>query len=213
MVTKKIGHISYLVAFTILLVLGGCDKQMKMDDYVPDSARVEGEEVGEHHIFESNANFDFSAKSIAEMDHLLKETMAHGVDNIAFIIVSNKPVSVEHQEKVQKMLMPLMHKYGFMNSRIINRGVCIYENAKPSLRISVLRYQVKEPDCSPWSEYVGDTDTNKNLPKYGFCDVYNLEEMIANKADLVAPRNYKGATGSGAVGAIANMSSGGGGGS
>ncbi|MDR0753495.1 MAG: CpaD family pilus assembly lipoprotein, partial [Holosporaceae bacterium] len=95
-----------------------------------------------------------------------------------------------------------------------NFGTCIYKDARTGIRIDILKYDVKKPNCNQWVEYIGDTDTNKNLPKYGAAVTCNMIEMIANKADFIAPREYKGSEAKSAVAAIGTTgSSNGGGGS
>jgi pilus biogenesis lipoprotein CpaD len=194
------------------ILIGGCEKQFKADGYVPEFATVDATENKDSHFFASSYSFDFSVSQYAEIEALLTNVKATGVDNIGFMIISNKPIPEQTQKRVKDRILALMHKHGFISSRIVDYGTCVYQEAKPGVRINVLKYSVKTPDCSTWSEYVGDTDTNKDLPKYGFSAVYNLEQMIANKADLVAPRKYIGQTTQTAVAAVKDAGSAGGGG-
>lgn len=176
-----------------LLLINACDKQVKVDDgYIPEFAAVEAEEQGEQYFFQCSTSFNLSETTCTAIEDLLKNAKAADIENIEFLLVSNSPVLIATQEKVKSKIRSLMYKQGFIKSRITDKGVCVYKDAQPGVRIGLLRYNIKEPDCSQWSEYIGDTDTNKNLPKYGISGVYNIEAMIANKADFVSPRNYPG---------------------
>ena len=212
MLERKINNkFKYLTLLSVLVLMSACDKQVKVDDgYIPEFAAIDSEEQCEHHLFLSDSNFSLSKATIAEIETLLKDTRATGIDNIDFMIISNTPVSIETQIRVKEQIKSLMYKHGFIRSRIIDKGVCVYKDAKPGVRIGILQYKAKEPNCDIWSEYIGDTDTNKNLPKYGVSHVYNLEEMIANKADFSAPREYQGARVSDAISAISSTGGGGG---
>lgn len=204
----------YLPLLSALILMSACDNQVTDDDrYIPEFATIDSEEQCEHHLFLCDSNFNFSNATIAEIEALLKDTRATGIDNIDFMIMSNTPVPVETQVRVKDQVRSLMYKHGFIRSRVIDKGVCVYKDAKPGIRIGILQYKVKEPNCDLWSEYIGDTDTNKNLPKYGVSHAYNLEEMIANKADFSAPREYQGTRASDAISALGSTKGGGGSGS
>lgn len=213
MLERKLNNkFKYLSLLSALILISACDKQVKVDDgYIPEFAEINSEELCEHHLFLCNSNFSFSNTTIAEIEALLKNSRANGIDNIDFMIVSNAPVLIETQTKVKELIKSLMYKHGFIRSRIIDKGVCVYKDAKPGIRIGNLQYKIQSPNCDTWSEYVGDTDTNKNLPKYGVSYVYNLEEMIANKADFSSPREYPGTKANLAIKAVENISSGDGG--
>ena len=216
MLERKLNNkFKYLPLLSALILMSACDKQVKVEDgYIPEFAAIDSQEQCEHHLFLCDSNFNFSDATIAEIEALLKNTRATGIDNIDFMIMANAPVPVETQVRVKEQIRSLMYKHGFIRSRVIDKGVCVYKDAKPGIRIGILQYKVKEPNCDLWSEYIGDTDTNKNLPKYGVSHVYNLEEMIANKADFSAPREYQGTRASDAIGAISSIkNSGGSGGS
>lgn len=212
MLERKLNNkFKYLPLLSALILMSACDKQVKVEDgYIPEFAAIDSQEQCEHHLFLCDSNFNFSDATIAEIEALLKNTRATGIDNIDFMIMANAPVPVETQVRVKEQIRSLMYKHGFIRSRVIDKGVCVYKDAKPGIRIGILQYKVKEPNCDLWSEYIGDTDTNKNLPKYGVSHVYNLEEMIANKADFSAPREYQGTRASDAIGAISSIKNSGG---
>lgn len=199
--------------YTIALVsmgciLAGCEHQRAIDDgYVHEEANLKVEENRKIHFFDCSKDFNFSPKEIKAMEELLKETQGQGKTNVGFMIVSNKVIPQVTQEKVKKRIKELMYKYGFMDSRIVDCGVSVYGDAKNGVRIDILNYDVTEPDTSLWSEYIGDCDTNKSLPRYGTSDIYNLEKMIANEADLIAPRKYKGQDATTAITAMSSTGS------
>jgi type IV pilus biogenesis protein CpaD/CtpE len=181
------------VASLIGILLTGCEKQyLANDGYVPDAVVIEAKEVKTVHFFDTSLNSDINPTILVAMDKLLNDVRGEGVDNVGFMLVSDKLIPPETQERVKKQIYKLLYKNGFMSSRIVDSGVSVYKDAKTGVRIDVLRYDIKEPNCDLWSEYIGDMDTNKHLPKYGAADAYNFTEMIANKADLVSPRKYKG---------------------
>lgn len=206
MLKRKINKkFKYLPLLSALVLISACDKQVKIEDgYIPEFAAIESEEQCEHHLFLFDSNLSLSNATIAEIEALLKDTRATGIDNIDFMVISNTPVPVETLTRVKEQIRSLMYKHGFIRSRVIDKGICVYKDAKPGVRIGILQYKVKKPNCDVWSEYIGDTDTNKNLPKYGVSHIYNLEEMIANKADFSAPRKYRGVRTSDAISALSS---------
>ncbi|MDR0677615.1 MAG: CpaD family pilus assembly lipoprotein [Holosporaceae bacterium] len=191
----------------IVLSLLGCEKQyLPNDGYIPEKAEIMAKENKQVHFFKTSSNFNLDSADIDALERLFRDTRGEGTDNIGFMLTSDKPIPFSVRENTGKKLRRLMHKYGFINSRIVDSGTCTYQGAKTGIRIDVLKYDVKTPDCSQWSEYIGDTDTNKHLPRYGASDAYNLAEMISNKADLVSPRKYSGQD---AASAISTMGKGG----
>lgn len=184
----------YIFGLAVLtLVTTGCEKQYLADDgYTPEEYTVDITENKKINFFGTSENFGLSESTVQQIENLLKETRSKGIENISFMLVSDKPVPANVYQATREKMLGLMRRHGFLESRIVDSGMCVYSDAKRGVRIDVLQYDVQEPDCSQWSEYIGDTDTNKNLPKYGVSEIYNLEQMIANKADLIAPRTYKG---------------------
>ncbi len=203
----------YIFGLAVLaLVTTGCEKQYLADDgYTPEEYTVDVTENKKINFFGTSSNFSLSDATIQQIETLLKETRSKGIDNISFMLVSDKPVPVATYQATREKVLSLMRRQGFLESRIVDAGMCVYSDAKCGVRIDVLQYEVKEPDGGQWSEYIGDTDTNKNLPKFGASEVYNLEQMIANKADLINPRTYKGQRTQDAIAAMGGSTSGGGG--
>jgi type IV pilus biogenesis protein CpaD/CtpE len=194
---------SFFVASLSSLLMLGCEKQYKADDgYIPEFYEIDTVETKSSQLFTLDNNFNFSDVILSRMNKLLKAARAEGKENVSFVIIANRPVDMDIQEKIRNRVYALLYKTGFINSRIIDSGLCIYKSANTGVRIDILKYEVNPPDCSLWSEYIGDMDTNKNLPKFGMSDAYNLTEMIGNKADFVVPRKYKGPQAAKAIAAI-----------
>ena len=85
---------------------------------------------------------------------------------------------------IKSTILNLMYKEGFIKSRIIDSGVCVYKDANPGIRVDALKYDLKDPNCDEWEDDIGDMDETKPLPKFGYSASYNLNRMIANKADI-----------------------------
>ncbi|MDR0678035.1 MAG: CpaD family pilus assembly lipoprotein [Holosporaceae bacterium] len=203
----KVGRLINLMLMALILL--GCEKQYLADDgYVPEITKIDTKETRKVYFFKSSADFDLHHDIIANIEKLLKNIRSKGIENIGFLLVSNKPISMDIQKKVKKQIRQLICKHGFIDSRIMDFGACIYQNARVGIRIDALKYDVKKIDCSIWSEYIGDTDTNKHLPKCGASIAYNLSEMIVNKADFVMPRKYKGPDAKSAIASLNKASSG-----
>jgi type IV pilus biogenesis protein CpaD/CtpE len=189
--------------FCCLLLLQGCEKQYKANDkYVSDFKSLNVSENRISKFFELNNNFELSENTLLGIKKILKDAKAEGANNVSFVIISNRPIGIQEQEKIRGIIQQYMYQAGFLNSRIIDSGLCIYATANPGVRIDILKYNVEEPTAAMWSEYIGDLDTNKEMPRLGVSEACNLKEMIANDADLIAPRKYKGANVTDAIAAI-----------
>jgi type IV pilus biogenesis protein CpaD/CtpE len=201
----KVGR---LINFTLMAsVLLGCEKQYLADDgYVPEVVKIDTKETRKVYFFKSSTDFNLHEDTIANIEKILKDVRSTGISNIGFMLVSNRSIPVNIQKRVKKQVRQLICKNDFMNSRVMDFGACVYQNARVGIRIDALKYDVREIDCSVWSEYIGDTDTNKNMPKYGASIAYDLSEMIANKADFIAPRKYEGSDAKSAIAVIEGSS-------
>jgi type IV pilus biogenesis protein CpaD/CtpE len=190
--------------------MSGCEKQMESTDcYRPEIAHIDVEESRDVHFFECPKTFDLSASTFVKIEDLLRKKRGDGIENLSFMLISNSDIPFDIQKKIKRRLYSIIAKHGFIKSRTIYAGTCTYDNAKTGLRLDILKYNVRLPNAARWAEYIGDTDTHKNLPKYRCSDIYNLEMMIANPADLVAPRQYCGQAVKDALSAIGLTSSGG----
>jgi pilus biogenesis lipoprotein CpaD len=198
-------------ALISLVFLVGCEKRHKAEDgYAPEIIEIEAKETKIVNFFDSSSDFNVDPTVLEAMNKLLSDARANGIGNVGLMLVSDKPIPVETQKRAKKRVYSLMNKNGFPESRIVDSGACVYKEAKTGFRIDILKYDLKRPDCGFWSEYIGDVDTSKPLPKYGAAEAYNMAEMIANEADLVSPRKYKGQEVNAAISSTGGSSSGGG---
>jgi type IV pilus biogenesis protein CpaD/CtpE len=204
-------NMSYVCAIITFFLTGCSETQNYHDsDYIPVMNNINITENRDPHFFAVNHNFDFPHNTLIQIENLLKNSKANGIDNVGFSIISDQTIPVETQQKIKNKIFPLMNKAGFISSRIVDYGTSVYDGATRGIIINILKYDLERSDCSKWSEGVGDIDSKKNLPKMGVTNNYNLEEMIANKADLIAPRKYIGQKTDKAVAAVNSDSSGGG---
>lgn len=179
-----------------------------------DFAKIEITENPDSHFFElSPGSFNFTEESKQRLESVLKIAQAKGMSNVSFLMISDKPIPLDAQKQIKENILAPMFEYGFMESRILDSGTCIYPKAIPGVRINILDYEIDTPDIGEWTDTIGDADPNKHLPKIGVCHNYNLEQMIANKADLLSPRRYKGQRTQDAIDALSSSGGSSGGGS
>jgi len=157
-----------------------------------DIFEINANELRNSHFFHCSDDFDFEYEEIEDITALVKNAKSKGIDNVGFLLISHKQIPLDSQIKIKKLICRLLHKQGIMDSRIVDMGTCIYADAKNGVRVDILEYQVEKIDTGLWTENIGDTDIRKHLPKFGVSQANALNEMIANKADLVSPRKYKG---------------------
>lgn len=205
----------YFLSLTaVCLILTGCSERefTSLSDF--DETEIDITENKTSHFFAVNSNFEMSAGDLAKLEKLLKDSKGEGIENVGFMIVSNSPVLTAQKKSISERVKSKMMRAGFLDSRIVDSGVCIYKDAKKGVRVDVLKYDLQRTDTNLWDDSIGDCDTEKPLPSYRKATNYNLEEMIANSADLIAPRKYKGQKIEQAIKAMSGTgSSGGGGGS
>ena len=196
-------------AFGILslgVLLSGChDAGNKAMDV--EFTKIEASEEKESSFFETSHDFNLSEFQLNQMIKILKEAKATGETNVGFLLKSNKYISEETQEIVKKNIRNVMYKQGFIDSRIIDLGTVIYDSARTGIRVDILKYNVKPINTAPWDTEIGDADVYKNLPRYGSSIAYNLNEMVANKADLVRARKYKGQSTNDSISALSTTAS------
>lgn len=197
-----------------LLLTAGCSEQNINEQQKPFMFNREEAKVTENqqvHFVSTSNSFELSPAVVKQIVEILNKAKSQNIENIGFMCVSNQPVANSVHNSVRSQLTSLLMKHGFMSSRIIDSGVCVYKGAQYGIRINMLKYDITEPDCSVWDESIGDIDHDKDMPKFGVAHVYNFEQMIANSADIIAPRTYKGQKAQDAI--KATNSGGGGGGS
>lgn len=190
---------------SILCLLIGCEEDPNIGKEI-EELKIDISENKQSHFFPINGNFELTSNDIAGIDSLLKDSYGKGHENIGFMIISDKAIKEEQRETLSQTIISRAKKAGFLDSRITDSGICVYKNAKKGVRIDILSYDLKKPDTS-WKNSIGDCNTNKNMPSYGTCSLWNLEEMVANKADLISPRKYKGQNTEGAVTALSEVNS------
>ncbi|MDR2158342.1 MAG: CpaD family pilus assembly lipoprotein [Holosporaceae bacterium] len=183
-----------LTNFVVMgLLLSGCEKQYLADDgYIPEVAEIQAKETKNIHFFSCSPNFELDDATIQSISQVLKEAKNNGISNAGYMLISNRPIASKLQKNARKQIHKIMNDQGFLSSRVMDSGVCVYKEAKVGIKINILKYDVQGPDCSQWSEYIGDLDLNKNLPKLGAAAAYNFVQMIDNSADIISPRKYKG---------------------
>lgn len=183
----------YLLGLTACcLILTGCseNKLTSLSDF--EEAKIDITENRVTHFFDVDSNFRLSASDQEKLEKLLKDSKGEGIENVGFMIVSNAPVLMAHKKAISDQVKSNMVRAGFLESRIKDSGVCIYKDAKKGVRVDILKYDLQRTDIDLWNDFVGDCDMEKSLPHYGRAMNYNMEEMISNSADLIAPRKYRG---------------------
>ena len=208
----------YLALSTICcLILSGCSQSSNSRvAQLPDELATE---VRNHHLFQLSAGNTVTREMINNIISELKTERGKGIENVSFMIVTKNPISSEQQAKMSRQITEALLHAGFMESRIINSGACFYADATDHVRVDALNYESANLGSGEWNTSIGDCDEDKDIPQYGYSEKYNLTQMIANKADLVSPRIYKGqeieasikamgdATGSSSSGSVGSSSS------
>lgn len=199
----RLKYILEAISTSLLLLITGCNtdpRKGKAKDVDPITS--EATENKELHFFATNKDFVLSNKELAEAERILKTAISMGETNVSFMFVSNTVVPEEVKEAARKKIRALMYKVGFLDSRIVDAGTVVYNDARVGIRIDVLKYNVKNVNTKLWDTSLGDANIYKNIPRFGSSNAYNLNEMIENKADLVHARKYKGQRVVDAIGAL-----------
>lgn len=196
------------------LILAGCSNENRPTSFSDfEEAKIDITENRVTHFFNVNNNFEISAGDLAKLEKLLKDSKGEGIENVGFMIISNSPVLTAQKKALSDQVKSKMIRSGFLESRIVDSGVCIYKDAQKGVRVDILKYDIKRTDINLWNNFIGDCDIEKQLPNYGRSMNYNMEEMISNSADLIAPRKYKGQKTESAISAMGETGSSNGGGS
>lgn len=199
----------YFLGLTVCcLILTGCSSESKSGSFGGfEEVKINITENRITHFFGVDNNFQLSVSDQERLEKLLKDSKGEGIENVGFMIVSNSPVLTAQKKAVSDQVKSKMIRAGFLESRIVDSGVCIYKDAKKGIRVDILKYDLQRTDISLWSDYIGDCDTDKSLPHYGRATNYNMEEMVSNSADLISPRKYKGQKTESAISAMSEMGS------
>ena len=167
--------------------------------------KIDVKENRTSHLFAVDDNFQMSEEDQAKLSQLLRDSKGRGIENVGFIITSDSPIAKSERTALSNQVRSQMEKAGFLESRIIDSGICVYKDAKKGVRVDILKYDLRRTNVGEWDDTVGDCDLDKNLPNYSKATNYNLEEIIANPADLVSPRKYKGQKATDAITAISSL--------
>ena len=198
----------YFLSLTaVCLILTGCSEKeiTSISDF--EETKIDITENKTSRFFAVNNNFELSASDVAKLEKLLRDSKGEGIENVGFMIVSNSPVLPAQKKALSEQVKSKMIRAGFLESRIVDSGICIYKDAKKGIRVDVLKYDLQKTNVDLWDDSVGDCDTEKPLPRYGSAMNYNTEEMISNRADLISPRKYKGQKVDQAINAMNSSSS------
>ena len=199
----------YFLSLTaVCLLLTGCsNKNEELSTGDHDHQEINITECKFSHFFEVNSNFQMSSVNKAKLEKLLRDSKGEGIENIGFMIVSDSPILKEQKAKISSQVKSQMIRAGFLESRIVDSGICVYKDAKKGVRVDILKYDLQRTEIDMWTDSVGDCDIEKDLPSYGKAINYNLEEMVANSADLISPRKYKGQRTQDAIKAVGDVAS------
>ncbi len=189
----------------VCLLLTGCSREIDdMASYSYAEKNIDIKESRTSHFFAVDDNFQMSEEDQVKLVKLLKDSKGRGIENVSFMITSNSPVAKAERVVLSNQVRTQMEKAGFLDSRIIDSGICIYKDAKKGVRVDILKYDLKRSTFDEWDDPIGDCDLEQNLPNYSKATNYNLEEIVANPADLISPRKYKGQKATDAIKAISS---------
>ena len=192
----------------VCLLLAGCSSQKaELSGMSHEEPTIDVTECKFSHFFKVNNDFQMSDSDKAKLEKLLKDSKGEGIGNVGFMIVSNSPVLKAQRTKLTTQVKSQMIRAGFLESRIVDSGICVYKDAEKGVRVDILKYDLHRTKVDPWTESIGDCDSEKNLPNYGKAMNYNMEEMVVNSADFVSPRRYKGQRTEDAIKAVSSGSS------
>lgn len=195
-------------AFCVLLA--GCSSKRTDPPVVGeyDRSEINVTENKVSQFFSVNNDFQMSDEDKEKLKKLLIDSKGEGIENVGFMIVSNSQISTAQKAQLSEQVKSQMIQAGFMESRIVDSGICVYKDAKRGVRVDILKYDLQRTDTSLWKSFIGDSDIQKPLPKYGNAMNYNMEEMMANNADLIVPRKYKGQQTGQAISAMSDLGGG-----
>ncbi len=189
----------------VCLLLTGCStERVEAPSYAYNEEKIDIKENRTSHLFAIDNNFQMSEEDQVKLYQLLRDSKGRGIENVSFMITSDSPVTKFERVALSNQVRSQMEKAGFLDSRIIDSGICIYKDAKKGVRVDILKYDLKRTNLGEWDNPIGDCDVERNLPNYGKATNYNLEEIIANPADLISPRKYKGQKATNAIAAISS---------
>ncbi|MBE6447351.1 MAG: hypothetical protein E7015_02570 [Alphaproteobacteria bacterium] len=199
----------YIIASALgCVILSGCENGKIVQNEQDTLPEVLASETQHHHTFEFNTEVGITDELMNNIISEMKTERGKGIENVSFIIVAKQPLHPLKQDEISKKISNALMHAGFMESRIINTGSCFYSDASEHIRIDALSYQSTSLGSGEWTSSIGDCDEGKDLPQKGYSDKYNLTQMVANKADLVSPRNYRGQQTERAIAALTSTAGG-----
>jgi len=89
----------------------------------------------------------------------------------------------------------LMLEMGFDQTSLTVETYPAGREQQPPVRISHLRFLAEAPDCGLWPTNLADSPEGLNYPNLGCAQQKNFAAMVANPADLIAPRTQTPAAG------------------
>ena len=199
----------YFLSLTaVCLLLTGCSSERaEAPSYIYHREKIDVKENKTSHLFAVDNNFQMSEEDQVKLYQLLRDSKGRGIENVSFMITSDSPVTKFERVALSNQVRSHMEKAGFLGSRIIDSGICVYKDAKKGVRVDILKYDIQKTHIGEWDNPIGDCDLEQSLPNYGKVTNYNLEEMVANSADLISPRKYKGQKATHAIKAVSSLSS------
>ena len=85
-------------------------------------------------------------------------------------------------------MRPLLADLGVAESSVSIEPYDAAGSAEPPIRVAYSRYTAEGPECGRWTDNVSRTTRNLNYENFGCANQRNLAAMVANPADLIAPR-------------------------
>lgn len=113
--------------------------------------------------------------------------MDAGNSRLVIEVPSGSPNEVASMQAVAE-IRALLSEVGFNTTDVNIEAVQAGGDAQAPIRISYSRYVAEGPECGKWPTNLASGDANLNFPNLGCANQANFAAMVANPADLVAPR-------------------------
>ena len=110
-----------------------------------------------------------------------------GDSRLVILAPSGSGNEIAAMQAVQQ-IRAMLADYGFSDSLISVEAYQADKRAEAPVKVSYMRYVAEGPECGHWTENVAYTPNNLPMPNLGCASQKNLAAMIANPADLIAPR-------------------------
>lgn len=144
----------------------------------------------------SRGNYGLSPHQRAQVISFIERYQGLDAGNSRMVIAApsgaaNEVASMQAVAEIRSLLS----EAGFDAAKVGIEAVQAGGDANAPIRISYLRYVAEGPECGKWPTNLGETSNNLNYPNLGCATQANFAAMIANPADLVAPRTSSGRSG------------------